>query len=890
MRKIIDRKTAYRAVLLLIALVTVLSIWPARLWTEVMDTSAGGDRIEEDKLVNFENFYSQKFVARYDRLSSVDIYISKMEKGRYIDVTVCDIGGRELIKTLVDTGDKELPGYVRATLEYNVEVGEEYILYVRGCRSKFDINLETVPENPEYVGSLYEHSAYSEGSGITEIPGMHIAAGYNYRIPISKKISLAIIAVIAAITAFLYGLIGLYFAKRPGRNGLITVEKCVKCVANPIAAVIYPALMIMVFPLKVFDVRAADIIFYEIGLIVAAGITFYAINHKAVKSELGISFIDGIASGDRVRYFLVMLSMAMGIWYSCACMNDDYDTFRHLSERKMAISFIVMMLLTFTAKEAFNVLNIVWLVVSGIGGVYYYNRNLFPESEADFTEKNTAIKYAVIIFMLSGLLAINLIKLLAGYINEKLNKNIRVNEERASVSRFGVFVYVFFVVLIVMRNGSWWGVALAATFSCLYLRGLVWKGRKDWLSILAGGLMLNFGISFVYCLMYRCFAGYVSGRYGFLFHTQTVTAEYLTVMGAVSAVLLAVKIVALPKDSGAKELIKTAWKELILFGVISVYAIFTVSRTAYISLFICAFCVLMSYKKRFGKILIAMIVSVVVCFSPVFTLQRIIPAMVGNPVLMANDDTDPFVRGGAAWGSTNYMCVERFVNLFAGKILGLDMGTYDYPHDVYNYDLETGKPLLDEYGDPIDETVEENESFGMTAPNADNMLASTQFTDAEAMMLLTAADGDENEAEEIEAEEGESEGESTLLDKLDSISNNRITIYRTYLKEMNLTGHTDQPILPDGMAAYHAHNTYLQVAYDSGVPAGIMFVVFVFGSIFVGFNYFKKNKDKQPLALIPFVIAIGFMVAGISESVFEFSYPMTPALMLSIFPLMQNNK
>ena len=198
-----------------------------------------------------------------------------------------------------------------------------------------------------------------------------------------------------------------------------------KCVANPIAAVIYPALMIMVFPLKVFDVRAADIIFYEIGLIVAAGITFYAINHKAVKSELGISFIDGIASGDRVRYFLVMLSMAMGIWYSCACMNDDYDTFRHLSERKMAISFIVMMLLTFTAKEAFNVLNIVWLVVSGIGGVYYYNRNLFPESEADFTEKNTAIKYAVIIFMLSGLLAINLIKLLAGYINEKLNKNIR---------------------------------------------------------------------------------------------------------------------------------------------------------------------------------------------------------------------------------------------------------------------------------------------------------------------------------------------------------------------------------------------------------------------------------------------------------------------------------
>ena len=885
MRKIIDRKTAYRAVVLLIALLAVLSIWPGRLWTEVMETSAGGDRIEEDKTVNVESFYSQKFVARYDRLSSVDIYISKVEKGRYFDVTVCDLGGRELIKTLVDTGDKVIPGYVRATLEYHVEVGKEYILYVRGCRSKVDINFETVPDNPEYVGSLYEHcSGGLDVVTITEVPGMHIAAGYNYRIPMSKKISLAVIAVIAAITALLYGLIGLYFSKRPGRNSIITVERCVKFVANPIATVFYLALMIMVFPLKVFDTRAVDIVFYEIGLIVAAGITFYAINHKVVKSEVGISFIDGIDAGNRVRYFLVMLSMAIGMWYSCCCMNDDYDTFRHLSERKMAISFIVMMLLTFSAKEAFNALNLVWLIASGIGGVYYYKQNLFPETEPDFVEKNTAIKYAVIIFMLGGILAINLIKLFASYIHEKLNKNIRVSEERASISRYGIFVYIFFVVLIVMRNGSWWGVALAATFSCLYLRGLVWKGRKDWLSILSGGLMLNFGISFVYCLMFRCFAGYVSGRYGFLFHTQTVTAEYLTVMGAVAAVLLAVKIVALPKNYGVKDLIKTAWKELILFGLISVYAIFTVSRTAYVSLFICAFCVLMCYKKRFGKILIAMIVSVVVCFSPVFTLQRIIPAMVGNPVLMINDDTDPFVRGGAAWGSPNYMCVERFANLFASKILGFDVGTYDYPHDIYNYDPETGKPYLDEYGDPVDD-IEENESFGMSAPETDNMLASTQFTNAEAMMLLTATDGDENEAEDDEFEEG-----STLLDKLDSISNNRITIYRTYLKEMNLTGHAEQPILPDGMVAYHAHNTYLQVAYDRGVPAGIMFVVFVFGSIVFGLKFFKKNKEKQPLALVPFVIAIGFMVAGMSESVFEFSYPMTPALMLSIFPLMQNNK
>ena len=140
MRKIIDRKTAYRAVLLLFALLAVLSIWPGRLLTSVMETSAGGNRVEEDKTVNVECLYSQKFVARYDRLSSVDIYISKVEKGRYIDITVCDLGGKELVKNLIDTSEKTIPGYVNVPLEYNVNVGEEYLLYIRGCRSKYYIN------------------------------------------------------------------------------------------------------------------------------------------------------------------------------------------------------------------------------------------------------------------------------------------------------------------------------------------------------------------------------------------------------------------------------------------------------------------------------------------------------------------------------------------------------------------------------------------------------------------------------------------------------------------------------------------------------------------------------------------------------------------------------
>ncbi|MBO4457985.1 MAG: hypothetical protein J5802_09715 [Butyrivibrio sp.] len=907
MRKIIDRKTAYRAVLLIIALVAILSVWPFRIWTSVTETSSRGEKLEE-RSVNWDHLYSQKFVARYDRLSSLDIYISKMEKGRYIEISLFDENGiakikaqhdapegyegegvNEVLKVQFDTDGFDIPGYVRVPLEYNVEVGKEYMFYVQGCRSKFNIELESVPDNSEYVGSMYENDS--------EVPGKHIIAGYNYRVPVSKKISFCIIAAIAVLTAALYGVIGLWFSKHPGSNTLVTVEKCIKYTANPIAAIVYLTLMVMVFPLKLFDMRAADIIFYEIGLIVAAAITLYAINHKSVKSEVGISYIDKINAGEKVRYFCIMFSMAMVIWNSCNYMNAFYSIYQQLAERKMAIWLLAMILLTFTAGEAFNALNLVWLIASTIGGIRYYMIHLIPDTEKEFDLKNAALKYAIIIVILSGFVAINLIKRIFGYIQERIHKNISVTEDRVKVSAFGIFVYLFFILLVIMRNNSWWGVALAAIYSCLYIRGLVWKGRKDWLYIFSGGLMLNFVISLCYCVLYRIFAGYVSGRYGFLFHTVTIAGEYFIFMGAAITVLLTAKIVALPKGTGAKEIIKTSWKEMVLFGWIASYAIFTVTRTAYIAIFVCLFgillVVLVCHGNKFGKILLTMILSIVVCFPAAFTLQRMVPAMVGDPAFHLDptdgrdiDATDTFIRGGAAWGNPNYMCVERFINLFESKIFGIDVGDYKFPVDINNYDPKTEKPYFDLYGNPYEGSDEEAESEGASGDDyeeessgravpcdSDNLLASARLTRAETLLLLDALEEHIDES-----------------NKWDIVLNGRVTIWNLYMHNLNMTGHEDQPTWPSGEYLYHAHSSYIQMAYDYGIPVGIMFLLFIIGSIVFGLIYYRKNEKMQPLALMPFAIVCGVMVAGMTESVFQFAYIMTPVMMFAIFPLMQNNE
>ncbi len=849
-----------------------MTVWPLRTWTKVLKTSPGGEIISESDYINPDFQMSQKFVTQYERLSSIDVYISKFETGRYIYAEIRDKYNVSALKVIVDVNDYQLPCYVTIPMELTVEVGEEYTLVLQGCRSKYYAAYESIPDDTAYVGSIYINDAQ-------EVPGVHLAAIYNYRLPISKWVSLGIIFVIAAIYACIYLATFLYFKKFPDKNSLMTIGKAIKYVANPVATVVYLVLMIMVFPLRIFDLRAVDIIFYEIGLLICAFFTFYAINHRVVTHKIGISFWESVKNSDKLRYILIMFSMAMAIWYGCAYMNDLYDIYHTLSERKMMIWLLIMMLLTFSLKEAVNVYNAVWLVGSVIYGANYYRLHALADTEKEYDLNNAALKYGIIIVILAGVLLMNAIVVIARYIVGKIKTR---DKSQYRLSAFGAMLFLFLLLIVIFRNTRWWGVVLALTFCVWYLRIMVWPGKKDYLKIVSGGFMMNFAISLVFSLMHRYFAGYVLGRFGFIFHTVTVTAEYFTFMGAVACVLLVAKIVAAPNGCGIWELFKTAWKEIIFFGWTMAYAIFTVSRTAYLAIGVCVFLVIVTisvrYKRQFARIIGVLVLSVILCFPAAFTLQRIIPAIVADPVIYVIDETDEFIRGGAAWGSTNFMCVERFTGLFATKILGVEIGDYSYPLDVYNYD-SNGNPLYDHYGYPIDESneesyYEEGQDGRLDVNEMGFLLASNTVTRAEFRMLLETM----NEYVDVD-------------NPLDVMSNGRITIFRSYIKELNLTGHDEMGAeLPNGEIAIHAHNTYIQVAFDHGIIVGALFAVLMLFAVIYSIYYYGKHKKEEPLSLMPFAVIIGFIVAGISEWVFQLSNPMTLALFLSIAPLVYRKK
>ncbi len=104
-------------------------------------------------------------------------------------------------------------------------------------------------------------------------------------------------------------------------------------------------------------------------------------------------------------------------------------------------------------------------------------------------------------------------------------------------------------------------------------------------------------------------------------------------------------------------------------------------------------------------------------------------------------------------------------------------------------------------------------------------------------------------------------------------SNGRLDIYKAYLQALNWKGHDNLSLVSeDGEIMIHAHNSYLQAAYDFGLGAGIYFLLFcMFAGIRVILYYVRHLGERTNL--IPATIVGAFGVCGVVERVF---FPFIP--------------
>lgn len=206
---------------------------------------------------------------------------------------------------------------------------------------------------------------------------------------------------------------------------------------------------------------------------------------------------------------------------------------------------------------------------------------------------------------------------------------------------------------------------------------------------------------------------------------------------------------------------------------------------------------------------------------------------------------------GRKLDSVNFMRVGRFIDVFSEKIFGLPEGTFDVYGEIAEY-----------------ERTHRDEDEEQTDAKAQNV-------EIEASDQLVASLGEVPDD----------------LPEDNDYTNGRLDIFRSYFEQLNATGHEEMgAVLENGEIATHAHNIYLQVAYDHGIWVGILFVVVGIVTFGASCLYYHVKKDKITYAALPLVVTVAVAVAGMVEWVFHLSNPCGLLLMLVITPLVFKNE
>ena len=126
---------------------------------------------------------------------------------------------------------------------------------------------------------------------------------------------------------------------------------------------------------------------------------------------------------------------------------------------------------------------------------------------------------------------------------------------------------------------------------------------------------------------------------------------------------------------------------------------------------------------------------------------------------------------------------------------------------------------------------------------------------------------------------------------LENISTGRSAIWTGYLKQLNLFGHPDSGtvgIQRGGVdKTYHTtHMTILQIAYENGTIAGLLYLVFNLLAGACSVKYALRRRD-DPYAMVPLAISLAYGVFSLFASTgISFWYMTTFCYYLVQFPLM----
>ncbi len=638
-----------------LAVILFLLIWPLDVIKSSSISRSGEVVLSESDPITVEHNGTQMFIAEGNFLKAVELYVANDMVGETITFRVYDGAYIQLWETfhVVEEGC-EFPGFLRIPVELEMQEGWEYYYTVEGLTKELIL----------YYEDLYESSSFANGTllyGGQELPGINLIARYQYTESLPWWLILLSGIGLALAAAGLSRLTRILFqGKLAHLEREIKTQRFLQWILNPCLGLVTLIALLAIFPGRAFGVGVINYAFYYLGILIATGVGFYAINHKRRGNDPLIEWRDW---KEKAPLFAMSVCFTGALWACCEYMNGLYDIHHSYATCKMLTWVALAVICSFRGRELFTVYNLIYAVAAPVAGYFY------AKPYADVPEQDVLYRLQAWVLVVGGFALLQMAASLIRMLRNRKGPGVKLWYPYAG------FLALLLAMLVVFRNTRTWILLMVILFSLFYLRMWMWDRREALLSVFGNALVLHFITMVVYSLLHRPYLRHKFHRYGMYYHTVTMTGYYLALV--LCAILVRVFLVYLRKNRW-----KDAWKELILLGVGNVYLFLTLSRTGYLAavvmeLFVIFFLSFVHERKRIQSALkaAALILGISVCMFPaVFTFQRILPAVYNDPIYSEIEQSRYITRKGEATDSEAYIDIIAFVKVMNNKLFGVDTG------------------------------------------------------------------------------------------------------------------------------------------------------------------------------------------------------------------------
>lgn len=712
-------------------------------------------------------------------------------------------------------GDIEDEGYLEATPDMDVEPDKAYyyeMIVPEDCGGMFELPVA----DRSLLGQTENSTLYIDGI-INDT--VSLIADFDYSQKLSVFGVLFCYVLILAAAAVIYTGIAVAFYYYDTR--FLQDRKPLYRYARIAASVPVVGFAVFMFLFSVilnrFGGGVADRVFFSIAIAVGlAWLLFaiwlrdrYPVTPKKTKLSAGrkLSLI--------WRNYIQTVSFGLLFYALCQYVNADREYYHYTNTRWMLIFLAIAFLMVYSEKQFLNIFSAVWLVVSVIGSVVYC-----LDFETGTNEHELAVLTCGVVTAW-GLLLVNILLQLKTIFAEG------VKWERFDLKKtiYGLFWFAFAALMYYYRFEKTWVFTATLPFATMFLLRLTPTAKSRLLKNLTNGILLSFGLVALFCFVHRPHHYWMLYRYGGIFHTVACTGMYLAVVfGAAVGKLFG-------RLKSRQNMLLSCPFECFLVSAAAGYIFLTMSRTAYLAAAVTALLVAalaaFVFHKRPANVLRelgVLVALMVLCFPLVFSAVRMVPAVINEPIRydLEHQDRGFMVYRGDPIDSDKYMTVTRFFSTLFGRF-------------------------------QKEEVINEEDEEALNVPDAEQQYLAYTGADIAGLVLQSAKDDDEAVSEEQ-----------------NDLSNGRFDIFMDYLKALSFSGHENMALVnEEGKERVHAHNSYLQVAYNFGMIAGVVFLIICAISLWRSIRLALTQGEKFGIYMIPFTLIIVFGIVSVTEWAFH---------------------